>query len=65
MKGVREYDCSKFHPVCPGVTIVDVGGFPNLWCPVCRCLCNLEAVSPKFPSYELGPKEPQPVEVLP
>lgn len=52
MIGARAYDCRAFHPGCEGVTVVDVGGFANLWCPTCRVLCNLEAVAPKFEEYK-------------
>lgn len=51
MKGVRSHDCSTYHPECEGVVPVDIGGFANLWCPKCRTLTNLEAVSLKHEDY--------------
>lgn len=60
MKGVEAYDCSGFHPNCPGVQVVAVGGFAHLWCPTCKVLCRLEAAAPKFQSLDAAryPKPP-------
>lgn len=52
MKGVRSWDSAVFHPDCAGVVPVDIGGFPHLWCPRCRVLANLEAVSTKHQDWE-------------
>lgn len=51
MKGVRSWRCDNFHPLCPGVTPIDIGGFAHLWCPQCRILVNLEAVGTKDKDY--------------
>lgn len=51
MEGLRAWDASHWHPECPGVLPVDIGGFAHLWCPVHRCLANLEAVAPKAKAY--------------
>jgi len=51
MKGVRSWCSKDFHPKCQGVVPVDIGGFAHLWCPDCRVLANLEAVSIKDPTY--------------
>jgi len=51
MIGVRAWSAADFHPNCPDVSPVDIGGFLYLWCYTCRCLCNLEAVCPKFLTY--------------
>lgn len=56
MKGVNAYDTCDFHPDCQGVVPVDVAGFAYLWCPECRVLANLQAVSPKFEDYEKAKK---------
>lgn len=52
MKGPQAWDCKGFHDTCEGVIPVDVGGFKYLWCPRCRTLANLEAVSPKHTKVE-------------
>lgn len=52
MKGVQAYDCSQFHGTCSGIQVVDIGGFPHLWCPTCRVLSNLQAVAPKFENFD-------------
>ena len=36
-----------WHATCLQVQIVDVGGFPCVWCPDCRCFARLESVSSK------------------
>lgn len=51
MKGVRSYDASAYHTGCEGVVPVDIAGFAHLWCPQCRALTNLEAVSRKHEDY--------------
>lgn len=50
MEGKQVYDCSTFHPDCPTYPI-DIGGYPWLWCPDCKVLVNLQAVSAKFDRY--------------
>lgn len=52
MEGVQQWDASKWHAACEGVVPVSIGAFAHLWCPVHRCLCNLEAVAPKTRSFE-------------
>ena len=52
MKGEQSWDTSLFHPDCDGVVPIDIGGFKYLWCPKCRVLTNLEAVSIKHQSLE-------------
>lgn len=52
MDGVQAYDCSQWHSACPGVQVIDVGGFAKLWCPTCRVYADLQAVSPKFASHK-------------
>lgn len=51
MKGVRAWSLAKFHPTCKDVEVVDIAGFAHLYCRRCRVLVNMEAVSPKFDSY--------------
>lgn len=52
MKGVQSWDTSEFHPDCVGVQPVDIAGFKYIWCPECRVLANLEAVSVKHQSIQ-------------
>lgn len=52
MKGVRSHRFYDWHKACPGVQVVDIGGFAYLYCSDCRCLTNMEAVSVKDESYE-------------
>lgn len=51
MRGANAYDCSHFHPTCVDVRVLELGGFAYLWCPTCRILANLQAVSAKLQSY--------------
>ncbi len=51
MEGVQAWNAYLFHPDCPVVDVRDLGGFKYLWCPSCRCLCNLDAVAPKYATY--------------
>jgi len=63
MKGVRSYKCGSFHPDCAGVTVVDIGGFPHLWCPRCRVYTNLEAVAEKHDDYGVSRSSDKPLAV--
>lgn len=54
MKGVQSWDTSQFHPACDGVMPVGIGGFKYLWCPKCRVLTNLEAISIKHQDYAIA-----------
>lgn len=56
MKGVQSWDASGFHSTCTGVAPVDIGGFKYLWCPQCRVLANLEAVSVKHQTLDTAKK---------
>lgn len=56
-KGVQSWDCSSFHPNCKNVIPMDIGGFAYLWCPDCRVLSNLQAISPKHEDWDKAKKE--------
>lgn len=65
MRGVAAYDCKAFHKDCPDGAVypVDIAGLPYLWCDHCRSLCRLEAVSPKYQTWEAArsPRTGRPV----
>jgi len=65
MKGVAAYDCSQWHKDCPGCIPVFNGVGLWLWCPSCKQLCNLEAVSPKLDGFGADAKSPGSAKAIP
>lgn len=60
MKGVQAWFYGAFHPLCRAngnVDVVDFAGFKYVRCVACGVIANLEAVAPKYQSYDECIKE--------